>query len=53
MKTLHANIGELTLERDLYERSPVKRHHVISLSINDLRILGMGSQMSRRAELRA
>ena len=53
VKTLHAKIGELTLERDLYERSPVKRHQVISLSINDLRILGMGSQMSRRAELRA
>ena len=53
VKTLHAKIGELTLERDLYERSPVKRYQVISLSINDLRILGMGSQMSRRAELRA
>jgi transposase len=54
VKTLHAKIGELTLERDLYERSPVKRHQVISLSIsNDLRVLGVGSQISRRAELRA
>ena len=31
VKTLHAKIGELTLERDLYERSPVKRHQVISV----------------------
>ena len=54
LKSLHAKIGELTLENDLYERLPVKRHQVISLSINnDLRVSGLGSQMSRRAELRA
>ena len=54
LKALHAKIGELTLENDLYERSPVKRYQVISLSIrNDLRVLGVGSQISRRAELRA
>src|SRR5271155_1779520 len=54
VEDLYAKIGQLTVERDLYERSPVKRHQVISLSINnDLRVLGLGSQMSRRAELRA
>src|SRR5271168_3222514 len=54
LKALHAKIGELTLENDLYERLPVKRHQVISLSINnDLRLSGLGSQISRRAELRA
>jgi transposase len=54
VKTLHAKIGELTLERDLYERSRVKRHQIISFSIsNDLGILVVGSRISRRAELRA
>ncbi len=54
LKVLHARIGELTLENDLYERSRVKRHQVISLSIsNDLGILVVGSQISRRAELGA
>ena len=54
MDDLYAKIGQLTVERDLYERLPVKRHQVISLSINnDLRVSGLGSQMSRRAELRA
>jgi transposase-like protein len=28
LKSLHAKIGKLTLENDLYERSPVKRHRV-------------------------
>ena len=38
---LYAKIGQLTVERDLYERLPVKRHQVISLSIkNDLRLSG-------------
>jgi len=27
-ESLHAKIGKLTLENDLYERSPVKRHRV-------------------------
>jgi transposase len=54
LRSFHAKIGELTLENDLYERSPVKGHQVISLSIsNDLRGLGVGSRTSRRAELRA
>jgi transposase len=50
----YAKIGQLTVERDLYERSPVKGRQVISLSIrNALRVLGAGSRISRRAELRA
>jgi len=54
LKSLHAKIGELTLENDLYERSRVKRHQIISFSIsNDFGILVVGSQISRRAELRA
>jgi transposase-like protein len=28
LKALHAKIGELTLENDLYERSPVKLRHM-------------------------
>ncbi len=28
LKALHAKIGELTLENDLYERSPVKPRHM-------------------------
>ena len=42
-----------TVEKpDLYEQSLVKRYQVISLSIrNDLRVLGVGCQISRRAEL--
>src|ERR1700756_3311472 len=51
---LYAKIGQLTVERDLYGRLPAKRDQVISLSINnDLRVSGLGSQMSRRADLRA
>jgi hypothetical protein len=54
MDDLYAKIGQLTVERDLYERLPVKGHQVISLSIsNDFRVLGVVPEMSRRAELRA
>jgi len=54
LKALHAKIGELTLENDLYERSRVKRHQIISFSIsNDLGILVVGCQISRLAEFRA
>ena len=46
------NDVELSAKRDLYERSLVKRYQVISLSIrNDLRVLGVGCQISRWAEL--
>src|SRR5271166_2962163 len=41
---LYAKIGQLTVERDLYERLPVKRHQVISLSIsNDFHIFKMAA----------
>ena len=40
VKTLHAKIGELMLERDLYERSPVKSRYAMRppcpLGVNDI-----------------
>jgi transposase len=36
VKSLHAKIGELTLENDLYERSSVKWRYITSCSLYDL-----------------
>ena len=37
VKSLHAKIGELTLENDLYERSFVKLHHAASMALVERR----------------
>ncbi|MCP1758535.1 transposase [Bradyrhizobium elkanii] len=55
VKTLHAKIGELTLENDLYERSHVNGHHQVILALCGCRCscVGAGFGLSRRAELRS
>lgn len=55
VKSLHAKIGELTLENDLYERSHVNGHHQVILALCGCRCscVGAGFGLSRRAELRS